>query len=231
MWSLRSRPGKGREGRCGWLWPAGDPDGARAPHPPRVWLPWALFPAAYVLESGGKERRAGPHRVFTGVRFPRNTPAAPRPERLPGVQEHRGPPWGPVTTALVLESGSLMSYGIQRDPIRALTKTSERLLPGFQACPSNQGQHRPPGGFVLPGTEGGEGGDREVAPGPGLSRHCGGPQGSRSELSSLSHGIFCLKDANNSFLLFCDDNQRSFIFFESILSPCLSTPPTYMQRR
>lgn len=155
----------------------------------------------------------------------------PRPERLPGVQEHRGPPWGLVTTALVLESGSLMSYGIQRDPIRALTKTSERLLPGFQACPSNQGQHRPPGGFVLPGTEGGEGGDREVAPGPGLSRHCGGPQGSRSELSSLSHSIFCLKDANNSFLLFCDDNQRSFIFFESILSPCLSTPPTYMQRR
>ena len=179
----------------------------------------------------GRRGERALHRVFTGVRFPRNTPAAPRPERLPGVQEHRGPPWGLVTTALVLESGSLMSYGIQRDPICALTKTSERLLPGFQACPSNQGQHRPPGGFVLPGTEGGEGGDREVAPGPGLSRHRGGPQGSRSELSSLSHGIFCLKDANNSFLLFCDDNQRSFIFFESILSPCLSTPPTYMQRR
>lgn len=70
-----------------------------------------------------------------------------------------------------------------------------------------------------------------MAPGPGLSRHRGGPQGSRCELSSLSHGIFRLKDANNSFLLFCEDNQRSFIFFESILSPSLLTPPTYMQRR
>ena len=148
--------------------------------------------------------------------------------QCPGV---RGAPRWPGTAAVVPGSGSLMSCGIQRDPIHALTKTLARPLPGFQACPSNQGQHRPQGGFVLLGTEGGEGGGGEVAPGPGLSGHRGGLQGSRCKLSSLSHGIFCLKDASNSFLLFCEDNQRSFIFFGSILSPSPSTLPTYVQRR
>lgn len=70
-----------------------------------------------------------------------------------------------------------------------------------------------------------------MAPRPGLSGHRGGLQGSRCKLSSLSHGIFCLKGANNSFLLFCEDNQRRLIFFESILSPSPLTLPTYMQRR
>lgn len=71
-----------------------------------------------------------------------------------------------------------MPCEIQRDPIRALTKTSERLLPGFQACPSNQGQHSPLGGFVLPGTEGGEGGTERWPPGlgsAGTAEDLGGP--------------------------------------------------------
>ena len=57
------------------------------------------------------------------------------------------PPWWPVVTAVEPGLGTFMSCGIQRDPICALTKTLERPLPGFQACPSNQGQHRPPGGL------------------------------------------------------------------------------------
>lgn len=183
-WSHRSSPGKERKGTCGWLCPAGDPAGARAPLTPRVWLPWALFPATYALESSGKEERgAGPPLgVFTVSGSHATCQLPPRPKMLPSAQEHRGAPRRPGTTAVVPGSGGLMSCGIQRDPIHALTKTLERPLPGFQACPSNQGQHRPPGGFVLLGTEGGEGGGGGVAPGPGLSGHRGGLQGSRCTL-------------------------------------------------
>ena len=76
------------------------------------------------------------------------------------------------------------------------------------------------------GKAGAEGWPR-VLGSAGTAEDCRGP----GALSSLSHGIFCLKDANTSFLLFCEDNQRSFIFFGSILSPSPSTLPTYVQRR
>lgn len=176
-----------REGEEGDVWMAvpgwGPCWGPRSPHPAS--LASLGFVSCHLCsrkqweggEGSGPSAR-GVHSVW----FPCNMPAAPRPKMLPSAQEHRGAPRRPGTTAVVPGSGGLMSCGIQRDPIHALTKTLERPLPGFQACPSNQGQHRPPGGFVLLGTEGGEGGGGGVAPGPGLSGHRGGLQGSRCTL-------------------------------------------------
>ena len=80
--------------------------------PPTVWLPWALFPAAYVLESGGKGRRAGPAQGVHRCPVPTQHSSCPpirEAARRPGAPRS---PRGPVATALVPGSGSLMSYGI-----------------------------------------------------------------------------------------------------------------------
>lgn len=119
-----------------------------------------------------------------------------------------------------------MSCGIQRDPICALTKTLE-ILTAWLSCPSNPGQHRPPGALVLPGWE--EGGDERGGPRPWAS--AGTTEDCRVQVQTLlpeSRHLLQSEGANNSFLLFCEDNQRRLIF-ESILSPSPSTLPTYMQ--